>query len=111
TSGMMLMAQSADLVSIFLALELLSISLYILAGFARDRLGSQEAAMKYFLLGAFSSAFFLYGVALTYGATGTTQLNGIIAFLANNPLGPRRVLVAGFALLLVGLGFKVAAVP
>src|SRR5206468_7857487 len=81
TSGMMLMAQSADLVSIFLALELLSISLYILAGFARDRLGSQEAAMKYFLLGAFSSAFFLYGVALTYGATGTTQLNGIIAFL------------------------------
>lgn len=112
TSGMILMAQAADLVAVFIALELLSISLYILAGFARERLGPQESAMKYFLLGAFSSAFFLYGIALTYGATGTTQLNAIGSFLARNPiLESRGVLVAGFAMLLVGLCFKVAAVP
>src|SRR5262249_41595880 len=74
TSGMMIMGAATDLIAIFLGLEVLSISLYILAGYARERLSSEEAALKYFLLGAFASAFFLYGVALLYGATGSTNL-------------------------------------
>ena len=96
---------------VFLALEILSIALYVLAAFDRKRLESQEAGLKYFVLGAFSSAIFLYGVALTYGATGTTSLTGIAKFLATNDLAHTGVLVAGFAFLLVGLGFKVAAAP
>ena len=78
-SGMMLMAQAADLIVVFLALELLSIPLYILSGFARPRPASEESAMKYFLLGAFASSFLVYGIALTYGATGTTNLSAILA--------------------------------
>jgi NADH-quinone oxidoreductase subunit N len=85
--------------------------LYVLAAFDRRRLESQEAGLKYFVLGAFSSAIFLYGIALTYGATGTTSLSGIATFLASNDLAHSGVLVAGFAFLLVGLGFKVAAAP
>lgn len=104
-SGMVLMSQAADLIIVFLALELLSIPLYILAGIARPRLDSEEAAMKYFLLGAFSSGFFIYGVALTYGATGSTNLAEILA-AERSPL-----LILGAALMLVGLAFKVAAVP
>ena len=77
TSGMMLMAAATDLIVVFLALEIMSISLYILAGFNRGQFASAEAAMKYFILGAFASAFFLYGAALTYGATGTTNLSQI----------------------------------
>ena len=95
----------------FLALEILSIPLYVLAAFDRRRLSSQEAGIKYFVLGAFSSAIFLYGVALIYGATGTTSLTGSPTFLAQNTLFEQGTLLAGFALLLVGLGFKVAAVP
>ncbi|MBN2147901.1 MAG: hypothetical protein JW726_10955, partial [Anaerolineales bacterium] len=109
-TGMMLMAQAGDLIIVFLALELLSIPLYVLAGFARPRPDSEEAALKYFLLGAFAGGFLVYGVALVYGATGTTGLTGII-----NRLGVGAVdlplLVIGAALILVGLGFKVAAVP
>jgi NADH-quinone oxidoreductase subunit N len=104
-SGMVLMSQAADLLIVFLALELLSIPLYILAGIARPRLDSEEAAMKYFLLGAFSSGFFVYGVALTYGATGSTNLAEILA-AERSPL-----LILGAALMLVGLAFKIAAVP
>jgi NADH-quinone oxidoreductase subunit N len=96
---------------VFLALEILSIALYVLAAYDRRRLESQEAGLKYFVLGAFSSAIFLYGIALTYGATGTTSLTGIAKFLASNDLTHTGVLVAGFAFLLVGLGFKVAAAP
>jgi NADH-quinone oxidoreductase subunit N len=104
-SGMVLMSQAADLITVFLALELLSIPLYVLAGLARPNLSSEESAMKYFLLGAFASSFFVYGVALTYGATGTTNLAGILA-------AERSLLLAiGAALILVGLSFKVAAVP
>src|SRR5918999_1498972 len=77
TSGMTLLAAAADLIVVFLALEVLSLSLYVLAGFSWRRLASQEASLKYFLLGAFSSAFFLYGSALAYGATGTTSFAGI----------------------------------
>ena len=81
-TGMMLMASANDLITIFLSLEILSIALYVLAAFDRKRLTSQEAGLKYFLLGSFSSAVFLYGIALVYGATGTTNLTGIAQFLA-----------------------------
>ncbi len=109
-SGMILMAQAADLIVVFLALELLSIPLYILAGIARPNPASEEAALKYFLLGAFAGGFVVYGVALSFGATGTTSLSGIVAAvdsgLANMPL-----LLIGAGLILIGLGFKVALVP
>ncbi|HEY5171151.1 MAG TPA: NADH-quinone oxidoreductase subunit N, partial [Acidimicrobiia bacterium] len=110
-TGMMLMASANDLITIFLSLEILSIALYVLAAFDRRRLSSQEAGLKYFLLGSFSSAVFLYGIALVYGATGTTNLSGIAQFLAKIVLLHDGVLFVGFALLLVGLGFKVAAAP
>ena len=110
-AGMLTMTTANNLVVVFLALEILSIPLYVLAAFDRRRLSSQEAGIKYFVLGAFSSAVFLYGVALVYGATGTTSLTGISQFLAHNTLFDDGTLLAGFALLLVGLGFKVAAVP
>src|SRR5258708_17175583 len=110
-TGMMLMTSANDLVTIFLSLEILSIALYVLSAFDRRRVTSQEAGLKYFLLGSFSSAVFLYGVALVYGATGTTSLTGIATFLAGNALLDTGVLFVGMALLLVGLGFKVAAAP
>src|SRR3954470_15285748 len=109
-SGGMLMASANDLIVVFLGLEILSISLYTLAGFQVWREGSQEAAIKYFVLGAFSSAFFLYGIALVYGSTGSTNLGVIAEFLRVNSL-TNGLLLAGLALMLVGLGFKVAAVP
>jgi NADH-quinone oxidoreductase subunit N len=109
-AGGMLMASANDLIVVFLGLEILSIALYTLAGYQQRREGSQEAAIKYFVLGAFSSAFFLYGIALVYGMTGSTNLGVIADFLRANSL-TNGLLIAGFALLLVGLGFKVAAVP
>ena len=111
SAGMVIMTTANDLIVVFLALEILSIPLYVLAAFDRRRLSSQESGIKYFLLGAFSSAIFLYGVAFTYGATGTTSLTGIGRFLADNTLFEQGTLLAGLALLLVGLGFKIAAVP
>src|SRR3954468_7283417 len=110
-AGMLTMASANDLIVVFVALEVLSIPLYVLAAYDRRRARSLEAGIKYFVLGAFSSAIFLYGIALTYGATGTTSLTGIAKFLATNDLTHTGVLVAGFAFLLVGLGFKVAAAP
>jgi NADH-quinone oxidoreductase subunit N len=109
TSGAMLMATSRELITIFIGLEVLSIALYILSGFARTEARSEESAMKYFLLGSFSSAFFLYGIALVYGGTGTTRLDT----LTTVPLSAltSSYAVAGFALLLIGLGFKAAIVP
>jgi NADH-quinone oxidoreductase subunit N len=109
--GLLTMTTANDLIVVFIALEILSIPLYVLAAFDRRRLSSQEAGIKYFVLGAFSSAIFLYGIALVYGATGTTSITGIADFLRHNTLFEQGTLVAGFALLLVGLGFKVAAVP
>ncbi|HZW03194.1 MAG TPA: NADH-quinone oxidoreductase subunit N [Anaerolineaceae bacterium] len=108
--GMMLMAHAHDLLLFFLALELLSIPLYILSGFLRPRLQSEEAALKYFLLGAFSSGFLLYGIALTFGATATTSLPGVVEVVRSGA-GNMPLLLAGIALLVVGFGFKVAAVP
>lgn len=110
-TGMAVMVSANDLIVVFLALEVLSIALYVLAAFDRNRLESQEAGLKYFVLGAFSSAVFLYGVALVYGATGTTALTGIARFLATTGLLETGTLLAGLALLLVGLGFKIAAAP
>lgn len=110
-TGMMLMASANDLITTFLALEILSISLYVLAAFDKRRLTSQEAGLKYFVLGSFSSAVFLYGIALTYGATGSTNLTRIAQFLAQHTLLHDGVLLMGLAFLLVGLGFKVAAAP
>ena len=107
--GMVLLAAASDLLVVFIALEILSLSLYVLAGQTR-RLAAQEAAMKYFLLGAFSSAFLLYGIALAYGATGTTNLLGI-ARASIDPTGDGTLLLAGVGLMAVGFCFKVSAVP
>jgi NADH-quinone oxidoreductase subunit N len=113
-TGMLLMAQAADLIVIFLALELLSIPLYVLSAFARPRLDSEEAGLKYFLLGAFSTGFVVYGVALVFGAAGTTRLTEIVSAAAGSVPGfsvSLPLLGIGAALILVGFGFKVAAVP
>lgn len=110
-SGAILMAEAADLIVVFLGLEILSIALYVLAGIDHRRPSSGEAAMKYFVLGAFSSAIFVYGIALTYGATGSTNIAQIGSFLANNPSSTNGLLLAGSGLMLVGFLFKVAAVP
>ena len=109
-AGMMLMAQASDLIVVFLALELLSIPLYVLAAFDRPRTESEEAGLKYFLLGAFATGFIVYGTALVYGATGTTSLGAIVEFLGSNG-NASLLLTIGAALILVGLGFKIAAVP
>ncbi|MBW3581220.1 MAG: NADH-quinone oxidoreductase subunit N [Actinobacteria bacterium] len=110
-AGGVVMAMANDLIVVFLGLETLSIALYVMAGFHLRRLESQESAIKYFVLGSFSSAFLLYGIALVYGATGSTNFSEIAGFLSANVLVTNGLLFAGFALLLVGLGFKVAAVP
>ncbi len=112
TAGMMLLAAGLDLITLFLGIEVLSISLYILAGYRRGSDASNEAAMKYFLLGAFASAILLYGIALTYGATATTNLGQIADALTNSEgVLPGGMLLAGMALILVGFAFKVALVP
>jgi NADH-quinone oxidoreductase subunit N len=108
-SGMVLMASANNLIIVFIALELLSIPLYVLAGFARPNVESEEAALKYFLLGAFASGFLLFGIALTYGALGTTDLTIIAARITE--VGSSPMLLLGAGLILTGLGFKVAAVP
>jgi NADH-quinone oxidoreductase subunit N len=110
TAGMTLITAASDLIMVFLALEILSLSLYLLTGFSFHRLASAEASMKYFLLGAFSSAFFLYGVAMAYGATGTTSLSGIAKALAGQS-GEQSLALAAAGLLAVGFSFKIAAVP
>ncbi len=111
SAGALLMVQANDLIVVFLVLETLSLGLYVLAGFDRHRTGSSEAALKYFLLGGFASAIFIYGAALVYGATGSTNLSSIAYFLGTNVVLRPGLLYAGGALLLVGFGFKVAAVP
>lgn len=110
TIGMMLMGKVSDLITLFLALEIFSIALYILCGLNRSSPRSTESAMKYFLLGAFSSSFFVYGAALIYGAAGTTQYDGIAASIASGT-AEVALLAPGIALLLVGFGFKVSLVP
>jgi NADH-quinone oxidoreductase subunit N len=113
SSGMMLLAAARDLMIVFLGIELMSVAVYALAGMNRRSARSAEGALKYFLLGAFSSAFLLYGIALIYGATGTVQLAEIGRRIAepNLAIPSSPLLVAGVALLLVGFAFKVSAVP
>jgi len=108
-TGMMLMAQATDLIMVFLALELLSIPLYVLAAFARPKVESEEAGMKYFLLGAFSTGFVVYGIALIFGATQSTNIFAIVESASHS--SSNLLLTIGAALLLIGFGFKVAAVP
>ncbi len=108
--GMMLMAAAGDLIIIFLGLETMSIAVYALAGFNRRDPKSNEAAIKYFLLGAFSTGFLLYGIALIYGAAGTIRLEPIRASLASG-ISANPLLLLGLGLMLIGFGFKVAAVP
>ena len=110
-AGGVVMAQANDLIVLFLGLEILSIAVYVLAAMHRRRVTSQEAGIKYFVLGAFSSAFFLYGIAMIYGGTGTTNLVEIMELFSTTLLTEDGLVLAGLALMLVGLGFKVAAVP
>lgn len=111
--GAAMLVTANDLVVSFLGIEILSISLYVLAASDRRRSASQEAGLKYFVLGGFSSAFLLYGIALVYGTTGQTSLNGIATVLSSEITVPRNdaMLLAGVALLLVGFAFKVSLVP
>ena len=110
-SGMTIMASTENLLSIFLGLEVLSIPLYVLAGFTRDRVYAIEAALKYFLLGAFATGFILYGMALLYGASGRLDLGGVAGALAAGQGTIDPLLLTGGTLLLIGLSFKIAAVP
>jgi NADH-quinone oxidoreductase subunit N len=111
TAGMMLMATATDLLVIFLALEVMSLAVYVLTGIRRDSPASTEAAFKYFLLGAFSSAFFLYGIAFAYGLTGSTRLDRIGSLMAAQAMSPTLMQFLALGLLIVGFAFKVAAVP
>jgi NADH-quinone oxidoreductase subunit N len=111
TAGMGVLASAQELLTAFIGLELSSISSYILAGYRRDTLKSGESSMKYFLLGSFATAFFLYGIALVYGVTGTTNLLRMNASDPTITLLPSPMLKLGLALILIGLGFKVAAAP
>jgi NADH-quinone oxidoreductase subunit N len=109
--GMMMMASANDLLVIFIALEIMSIAVYVLTGIRRDDPRATEAAFKYFLLGAFSSAFFLYGIAFTYGLSGTTRLDRVGAFLAAQSMSDNPLILVALGLLLVGFAFKISAVP
>ncbi|MGH7724150.1 MAG: NADH-quinone oxidoreductase subunit N [Candidatus Eiseniibacteriota bacterium] len=111
TLGMIFLAAANDLVMIFLGIELMSLALYVLAGFRKNRFESNEAALKYFLLGAFATGFLLYGIALVYGATGTTNLSRIGGYLIGSPALKTPLLLAGGLLTFVGFAFKVSLVP
>ena len=111
TAGMMLMATASDLLVIFLALEVMSLAVYVLTGIRRDSPTATEAAFKYFLLGAFSSAFFLYGIAFTYGLTGSTRLDRIGSLMSAQSAAPTPMQLLALGLVIVGFAFKVAAVP
>src|SRR5246500_926005 len=114
TAGMGILAGANELVTAFIGLEISSISTYILAGFRRRALASNEASLKYFILGSFATAFFLYGIAMIYGATGTTRIDLVQAALENSIAAQGHLAslpIAGLALIFVGLGFKVVAAP
>ncbi len=107
--GMVMLGSSADLITVFLGIEIMSVSFYVLAGFMRGKLSANEAALKYFLLGAFATGFLLYGIALIYGSTGTTNLLRIVTMYPQAFADPLHII--GWGLILIGFGFKVAAVP
>ena len=110
-AGMIMMATANDLLVIFVALEILSLAIYVLTGIRREDPRAMEAAFKYFLLGAFSSAFFLYGIAFTFGLAGSTHLDRVGSYLAAQSLSDSPLILVGLALLLVGFSFKISAVP
>ena len=110
-AGMMLMALATDLLVIFLALEVLSLAVYVLTAIRRDALSGAEAAFKYFMLGAFSSAFFLYGIAFAFGLSGSTKLDRLGAVVAAGAMNESPLALIALGLLLVGFAFKVSAVP
>jgi len=109
TAGMGILGGSGELITAFLGLEMSSISSYILAGFRRNAVKSNESSLKYFVLGSFATAFFLYGIAMVYGATGTTHFDGVQAMLSTSI--PSSLLALGLAMIFIGLGFKVVAAP
>lgn len=111
TIGMMIMASAGDLIVLYLGLELMALSTYVLAGFIRHDIKSNEAALKYFLLGAFSSAFLLYGISIVYGLTGTTDLKAIASFISERGLTDNFSLLLSVIFLTVAFGFKIAAAP
>lgn len=111
STGAMVMGSANDLIVVFLGLEILSIALYVLTAMNHRRSASGEASLKYFIVGSFSSAVFIYGIALVYGATGTTNIAQLAHFLATNVLASDGLLLAGMALLVVGFAFKTATVP
>jgi NADH-quinone oxidoreductase subunit N len=110
-AGMIMMATANDLLVVFIALEILSIAVYVLTGIRRNDPRAIEAAFKYFLLGAFSSAFFLYGIAFTYGLSGSTRLDRVGTYLASQALSDNPLILVGLGFLLVGFAFKISAVP
>ena len=111
TFGMMVMVSAADLLVVFIGLETMSLAVYILVGSRREKAESNEAALKYFLIGAFASGFLIYGIAFLFGATGTTQFRGLAERLATTAGGPSGLQLLGLGLVLIGFLFKVAAVP
>jgi len=110
-AGMIMMATANDLLVVFIALEILSLAVYVLTGIRRDDPRATEGAFKYFLLGAFSSAFFLYGIAFTYGLSGSTRLDRIGAYLSAQSMSDNPLILVAMGLLLVGFAFKISAVP
>lgn len=111
TTGMMIMASAGDLIVLYLGLELMALSTYVLAGFIKHDLRSNEAALKYFLLGAFSSVFLLYGISILYGLTGTTDIRAIATFIGERDIADNMALLLSVIFLIVAFGFKIAAVP
>lgn len=111
TVGMVLLASSTDMIMIFLGIEIVSISLYVLAGVRRNDTKSNEAALKYFLLGAFATGFLLYGMALVYGSTGSTKLVRIAQMIREDQIISEPLMLMGMVFLIIGFGFKVAAAP
>ncbi len=109
--GMMMMATASDLLVVFIALEILSLAVYVLTAIRRDSPAGTEAAFKYFLLGAFSSAFFLYGIAFTFGVTGSTRLSAVGSYLSAQAMTSNPLILVAMGFLLVGFAFKISAVP
>src|SRR5262249_5607746 len=111
TAGMLMLTSAGDLVMVFLGLEIASITTYVMAGYCRYDVRANESSLKYFLLGSFSTAFLLYGMALVYGATKTTNIDLIKSVIVNGQVLYPTLLLVGAGMMLVGFGFKIASAP